>query len=421
MTTGTQTPVRDVGDTALDAFDLTDPRTYQETDIHAMWRRFRAERPVHRHPETEAGPAFWVLSRYADVMAVYKDDDRFHSERGNVLATLLHGSDSASGKMLAVTDGPRHAAIRKLLLKSFSPRALSHISEQVVRRTRRLLGEAVERGEADFAKDVAEHIPISTICDLLGVPESDRSFLLSLNKQALSSDSAEHTAQDAWLARNEILMYFSELAEARRADPVDDVISVLATGEVDGKPLSEDEIVLNCYSLILGGDETSRLSMIGSVVALMEHPDQWRRLKEREVTVESAVEEVLRWTSPAMHFGRRALTDVEIGDELIAEGDIVTLWNTSANRDEAVFENPEVFDLGRTPNKHTSFGYGPHFCLGAYLGRVEINAMLDALRTAVISVEPAGPVQPVFSNFLNGLGSLPIRFGLDRQGMDEWR
>ncbi|AXE79828.1 cytochrome P450 [Streptomyces atratus] len=422
MTSATATALggADVEDRELDSFDLTDPMTYQTTDVHAMWRRFRTERPVHRHPATAAGPEFWVLSKYDDIMKLYKDDGNFTSERGNVLVTLLHGSDSAAGKMLAVTDGPRHAAIRKLMLKSFSPRSLQHISEQVVQRTRALLKDAVERGEADFARDVAEHIPIATICDLLGVPESDRGFLLGLNKQALSSSTADTSAEDSWLARNEILLYFAELAEERRRNPVDDVISVLATGRIDGEPLGEDEIVLNCYSLILGGDETSRLSMIGGVQALMRHPEQWNALKQGEATVESAVEEVVRWTTPGMHFGRRALRDVEVAGQRIAAGDIVTLWNTSANRDEDIFDAPETFDLARTPNKHVSFGYGPHFCLGAFLGRVEINAMLDAVRTVVDRIEPNGPVEPVFSNFLSGLESLPVRFEADREGLARW-
>jgi cytochrome P450 len=210
------------------------------------------------------------------------------------------------------------------------------------------------------------------------------------------------------LARNELLLYFSELAEDRREDPRDDVVSVLATARIDGEPLSEQEIVLNCYSVIIGGDETSRLSMICAVKELIEHPEQWRRLKAGEVAVESAVEEVLRWVTPGMHFGRRALADVELAGRTVRAGDVVTLWNSSANFDEEVFERPEVFDLGRAPNKHVSFGYGPHFCLGAYLGRAEIHAMLTALRTHVERVEPTGQARPIHSNFLHGYSSLPV-------------
>ncbi|OKK05010.1 cytochrome [Streptomyces sp. CB03234] len=391
--------------------DLTDPQTFlnDKDGLVSLWREFRREAPVHWHPvRGRAVPGFWVLSRYHDIMEVYRDNKRFTSERGNVLATLLEGGDSAAGQMLAVTDGRRHRELRNLLLKAFAPRVLEPVVEGVRQRADRLVREAVARGTVDFAQDVAEHIPMATIADLLGVPPADRDYLLSLTKEALSAEEADRSAEDAVVARNELLLYFSDLAEDRRDDPRDDVVSVLATATVDGRPLTEQEIVFNCYSVIIGGDETSRLSMICGMHELIRHPEQWRRLRAGEVTVDSAVEEVLRWVSPAMHFGRRALEDVEIGGRVIRAGDVVTLWNSSANYDEEVFTDPEVFDLGRTPNKHVSFGYGPHFCLGAYLGRAEIHALLSALRTHVEDAALIGPAVPIHSNFLHGYSSLPV-------------
>ncbi|MFD5471701.1 cytochrome P450 [Streptomyces sp. NPDC127105] len=401
----------------ISTVDLTDPRTFEENDLREYWRRLRTTRPLHWHPPTGDAPGFWVISRYADVMALYKDNKRLTSERGNVLVTLLAGGDSATGKMLAVTDGAPHRNLRNVLLKAFSPQALKPISDRVRQNTTRLVVEAVRRGECDFATDVAEHIPMNTISDLLGVPTADREFLLNLNKSALSSNEEGQSETDAWLARNEILLYFNELVAERRAKPTEDVISVLANSTVNGEPLSEEVIVLNCYSLILGGDETSRLSMIDAVRTLTRHPDQWQSLRDREVTLESATEEVLRWATPAMHFGRRAVTDVELHGQVIAAGDIVTLWNSSANRDEEVFADPYVFDLNRSPNKHITFGYGPHFCLGAYLGRVEVNAMLDALRTYSTGFEVIGEPQRIHSNFLTGLCSLPVRFEPDEAAL----
>ncbi|MEW2493517.1 cytochrome P450 [Streptomyces nodosus] len=397
--------------------DLTDPRTFEENDLRAYWRQLRTTRPLHWHPPTGDAPGFWVISRYADVMALYKDNKRLTSEKGNVLVTLLAGGDSAAGRMLAVTDGAPHRNLRNVLLKAFSPQALKPITDRVRENTTRLVVEAVRRGECDFATDVAEHIPMNTISDLLGVPTADREFLLNLNKSALSSNEEGQSATDAWLARNEILLYFNELVAERRAKPTEDVISLLANSTVNGEPLSEEVIVLNCYSLILGGDETSRLSMIDAVRTLSEHPDQWQLLRDREVTLESATEEVLRWATPAMHFGRRAVTDLELHDQVISAGDIVTLWNSSANRDEEVFADPYVFDLNRSPNKHITFGYGPHFCLGAYLGRVEVNAMLDALRTYSTGFEITGEPQRIHSNFLTGLCSLPVRFQPDEAAL----
>jgi cytochrome P450 len=390
------------------AFDLADPATHADLELSGLWRFLRDNEPVYRHSETVHGPEFWVISRHADVQAVYKDNTRFTSERGNLLTTLLRGGDTAAGKMIAVTDGPRQRELRAVLLKAFSPRVLERVAEQVRQSTRRAVQAAVRHGEFDFAVEVADRIPMTTICNLLGVPEADRPHLLRLNKSALSSDDADETFSDAWAARNEILMYFAELAERRRANPEDDVISALATGSIGNRALTVHEIIFNCYSLVIGGDETARLSMCTAVHALSKHKDQWRALRDGEVEMETAVEEVLRWATPAMHFGRVALEDVVLHDRTIAAGDIVTVWNCSANRDERVFDQPDVFDLGRQPNKHVTFGFGPHFCLGSYLARVEMSALLGALAEFAADIEPAGPVTRVRSNFLSGPSRLPV-------------
>ncbi|WP_447040841.1 cytochrome P450 [Streptomyces sp. DSM 118878] len=401
----------------IQAVDLADPQTFNDQDLTEFWQRLRSESPVYWHPPLGKNPGFWVVSRYADIMAVYRDNVNFTSERGNLLVTLLAGGDSAAGQMLAVTDGHRHRELRKIMLKAFSPRALERISDRVRTNTRRLVAEAVERGTCDFAEDIASHIPMGTIADLLGVPAADREFLLSLTKSALSSDAADSQEMDALMARNEILLYFGELVEERRNAPGDDVISVLAGGEIDGQALTEDEMVLNCYSLIIGGDETSRLSMIDSVFTLSHHPRQWQLLRAGEVSLGTAVEEVLRWASPAMHFGRTCLKDTEVGGVRIEAGDIVTLWHSSGNRDEAVFADPGTFALDRSPNKHITFGYGPHFCLGAYLARVELSELLSALRTFSKGFEIAGPTQRIHSNFLTGFSELPVRFEPDPAGL----
>ncbi|TVT27973.1 cytochrome P450 [Amycolatopsis rhizosphaerae] len=389
--------------------NLADPATHVERDLSGYWRRLRTSMPVHWHPESEFGRGFWVLSRYSDIISVYRDNERFTSEEGNVLATLLQGGDTASGKMLAVTDGRRQRDLRGVMLKAFSPRVLARLADKVNENTERRVRGAVERGEFDFAAEVSEHIPISTICDLLGVPESDRATLLRLNKSALSSDDPGETFTDAWSARNEILLYFAELAEERRREPKDDVVTVLATATVDDVRLSPQEIIFNCYSLILGGDESTRISMNCAVHAFTEFPEQWRALKRGDAGVKAAVEEVLRWSTPAMHFGRTARQDVTLYDRVIKKGDLVTLWNSSANRDEEIFADPYVFDVGRSPNKHVTFGHGPHFCLGSYLARVELEALLTALITFVDGVELAGPVGRVHSNFLSGISRLPVK------------
>jgi cytochrome P450 len=259
------------------------------------------------------------------------------------------------------------------------------------------------------------------LLDLLDVPAADRPEVLRLTKSALASDYADPDVDADRLARNEILVYFHQLVADRRQSPGDDPISLMAAGEVEGRRLDDVDIVLNCYSLIMGGDETSRLSMIGATRELAGNDAQWNLLRSGEVTVESACEEVLRWTTPTMHFGRVATAEVVLHDRTIASGDIVTLWLSSANRDEAVFADPDVFDLARSHNRHLALGYGPHFCLGAYLGRVEITAMLDGLRTLVRRIDRNGPERWVHSNFLTGMSSLPITVEADPAGLSAWR
>lgn len=394
----------------LGTLDLADPRLHAECDLSGVWRHLREREPVHWNPATESAPGFWVVTRHADAVVVYRDSARFTSEGGNVLETLLAGGDSAAGRMLAISDGPRHAELRSVLMTAFSPKALAPIVAGVRRTVTQLVRDAVERGECEFAADVAAGIPLGAICDLLAVPEQDRAEVLALTSSALGSADADSTAADAWAAKTEILLYFAGLARGRRGTGHSDVISLLASSRVDGALLDDDEIMLNCYSLILGGDETTRLAMVGAVTALMDHPDQWRALRRGDVEVATAVEELLRWTTPALHAGRTATTDTVVGDRAVAAGDIVTVWNSSANHDERVFTDPDRLLLGRSPNKHLTLAYGPHFCLGAYLARMEIAAVLGALRETVAEMEQTGPALPIYSNFLNGMSALPVAF-----------
>lgn len=390
------------------ALDLTDPTTFVRYDPHAFWAEVRDRSPVYWHQGHEDRSGFWVVSRYADVVAAYTDAARLGSGRGTVLDVLLRGNDSAGGRMLAVTDRPRHRELRNVMLRAFSPRVLGEVVERVHRRADELIRQVTGAGNFDFATEVAEHIPMGTICDLLSIPPADRPDLLRWNKNALSSEEADADPYAALEARNQILLYFIDLAEQRRADPGDDVVSMITSATVGGEPLSVDDVALNCYSLILGGDESSRVSAICAVKAFADFPDQWRAVRDGAVAVDTAVEEVLRWATPAMHFARTATTDLELGGEQVRAGDIVTLWNLSANFDEREFDRPRRFDVARTPNKHVSFGHGPHFCLGAFLGRAELRALLTALAATVSRIEPAGPPRPIYSNFLNGHSGLPV-------------
>lgn len=394
--------------------DLSAPKTFDDQDLGDLWRELRRSAPVVWHGPVGDRPGFWVVSRHSDIVDVYRDSGTYSSQFGNVLTTLLTGGDSAAGIMLPVTDGSRHRQLRNIILRALSPRTLDRILASLRDRTERLLEAAIERGTCDFAADIASRIPMGTIADLLGVPPEDEAFLLSQTRSALSSDERDSRPEEAVEARHEILLYFGELLDLRRKSPDHGAISELAEAEIDGAKLTDDEIVLNCYSLIVGGDETSRLTMIDAVNALAGHPEQWHLLRTGAVDLPTAGEELLRWASPTMHFGRTAQADSEIAGVPIAEGDIVTLWHSSANRDETVFPSPDELMLARTPNRHLAFGYGPHFCLGATLARMEVTELLRALRAKVAELDVAGPPKRIHSNFLTGFSSLPVRFGRHR-------
>ncbi|MFJ2768455.1 cytochrome P450 [Streptomyces sp. NPDC087300] len=392
------------------SLDLTDPATFAAHDPRDIWPEIRQREPVYWHEARDGRPGFWVVTRHADVLACYSDAAGLASGRGTVLEVLLQGDDPAGGKMLAVTDRPRHRSLRRLMLRAFSPRVLGHVAERIASRTSRLIASATALGEFDFATEVAEQLPMGIICDLLSVPEQDRKQLLEWSKSALAAEGPDDGALDSVSARNELVLYFMDLALDRRAAPGDDVVSMLATSEVDGARLTPEEIALNCYSLILGGDESSRMAATAAVKALAENPAQWRALRDGETGTETAVEEVLRWSTPGMHFARTATKPLTIGGSSVRTGDIVTLWNTSANDDEEVFASPRSFDLARTPNKHVALGHGSHFCVGAFLGRASLRSLLDSLTRSVRHIEVHGTPERVHSSFLFGHHSLRVSF-----------
>ncbi|SBT65688.1 Cytochrome P450 [Micromonospora sediminicola] len=391
----------------LESLDLTSPAVHAEWDLTAVWRRLRAEQPLYRHPPRGDTPGFWVVTRHADAATVLRDQ-RFTSTQGNVLETLLVGGDSATGKMLAVTDGPRHTEVRRLIAGALTQEVLDRLEQRITEQVRQLVRRVVEQQHCDFGDDVAAQVPLATICDLLAVPEEDRAYVHRLGSSSVSSHVPAHTTTDAWSSKNEILAYFIELTEQRRHAPGDDLVSILANARVKGRRLSTDVVVFNCYSLILGGDETTRLAMTGAVLALTENPAQWRALRNGEVSVDTAVEEVLRWTTPSRHLGRLATEPVAIGGGRIGEDQIVTAWLSSANFDEREFDRPERFLLDRAPNRHLTFAYGPHFCVGARLGRIQLAATLTALRDLVAEIEVTGSPRRVYSNFLGGTCNLPV-------------
>ncbi|MFI0716534.1 cytochrome P450 [Streptomyces inhibens] len=393
----------------LEQIDLASPILHAEYELDEVFRYLRADRPMYWQQPRGEQPGFWVISRYADVNEVYKDKAHFTTENGNALATLLTGGDSASGAMLAVTDGVRHHQLRNLLSKGFSSQMLDLIANSLRETVDELLLAALDRGECDAAQDISANVPLGAICDLLDIPQSDRKHLLGLTAHAWSTDYADEPPEESWIAKNEILLYFSQLLKERRGGDRDDMVSLLANCRIDGDPLNAAEQMANCYGLMIGGDETGRHAITGTILALMENPDQWRALKNGDVELKTATEEALRWTVPSLHGGRKATGDVVINGQQIKAGDVVSVWISSANRDETVFDAPDEFKLARTPNKHFTFAYGSHYCLGHYLGRMEVYAVLDGLRRLVGDLEQIGEERWIYSSILHGMSSLPIK------------
>ncbi|TYB59451.1 cytochrome P450 [Nonomuraea sp. PA05] len=379
----------------LDTLNLLDPHLHATTDLTPLWRHLRTTDPVRRHDR------FWSVTRHADVLHVIRDPATYTSLHGNMLRTLLRGHDPGAGKMIVVTDGPRHAALRRLLTPGFGPRALGPVTHSITEATRDLLKAFVREGGGDFVAGVAAQVPLRAICELLGVPERDRQRVLELTAQAMLGE--EDTDLAARIAQSEILLYYTRLAAGRRSAPGDDVVSLLVSAD-----LTEEEVLLNCYNLIIGGDETARLAMAGGLLALATYETEWARLRADPGLAGTAVEEVLRWTTPAAHVGRVATRAAGLGGRRVEAGDVVALWTVSANRDEAVFGDPDRFDVGRRPNRHLTFGHGPHFCLGAQLARAEIGALLAELRATVTTIEVTGPVTWLPSSFVNGVATLPV-------------
>ncbi|HCU50844.1 MAG TPA: cytochrome P450 [Micromonosporaceae bacterium] len=363
----------------------------------------RAHAPVHWHPPGEL-PGFWSLTRYEDIRAVYRDHRVFSSAHGVLLRPAKCGVDPGGGQTLALTDPPRHKQLRGLIADWFSARSIRALEDSIRSTVQTLLARAVARGECDFVHDVAARLSHHVICGLIGVPEADQENLFQWTNDAFNATDPAAQA----LAHQQVMQYFLDLMYQRMVEPTDDLVSTLVSGNVDGELLTEKEIFLNCENLI-GATENGRLALIGGMLALIEHPDQWQRLHADRELMPAAVEEILRWTSSATHSMRTVTEPTALRNQRIEAGDRVVLWIPSANRDEEIFTDPDRFDIGRTPNRHLALGAGEHFCIGSILARAETRILLAELLSTVDRVELAGTVVPVHSTAVNGVEHLPVR------------
>lgn len=383
--------------------NLVDPGLYSHGDPFAQWRWLRAHQPVFRHPETEL-PPFWALTRYDDIRTAYRDAETFSSAQGILLRPTSHGTDPGGGRTLALTDAPRHRQLRQLVDEWFTVRSVRALEEEMRGIAESVVASALDQESCDFVTKIAARIPLYVICRMMGVPESDWPHMYDLTSRAFAAGDPL-TRRFAHL---DILGYFEELLEEKARMPGDDLVSALVTGTVDGKRLDAEEVILNCDNLLVGGTENTRIAAAAGMLALLEHPDQWRMLQEDRALLAPAVEEVLRWTSTATHIMRTATRPVEIRGTSIAAGDRVVFWLPSANRDESVFEEPDRFDVTRQPNRHLSLGFGEHFCLGGMLARVELRLLYGELLAKSDGIELTGEPKLLDSIVVNGPESLPV-------------
>ena len=372
-------------------------------DHHEKLTWVRANAPVYWDG------VVWGVSRYDDLKAVSKDPGTF-SNAGGIRP------QQGPLPMMIDMDDPAHLKRRMLVNKGFTPRRVRDSEPAVRRACAEILDAVCEQGEADLVHDIAAHLPMIMIGDALGVRAEHRADLLRWSDdmlKGLSSEATEEQLGAAGTAFGEYLTYAYEVIADRQTNPRDDLMSILVHAEVDGERLSADDIVQESLLILIGGDETTRHVISGGVHQLLLHPDQWQRLAERPEARTTAVEEMLRWVSPIKNMVRTATRDVTLAGQRIDEGDELMLLYPSANRDEAVFEDPFRFDVERTPNEHVAFGFGPHFCLGASLARLEISVMLDELLARLPDLEVADPAADVVlrpANFVSGLEELPVRF-----------
>ncbi|MEU6370180.1 cytochrome P450 [Streptomyces sp. NPDC046931] len=384
--------------------NLVDPELYAKGDPFVQWRWLRTQEPVYWHEPTEY-PGFWVLSRYEDIRAAYRDAATFSSAQGILLRPESHGTDPGGGRTLALTDPPRHRRLRGLIDEWFSVRSARAMEQDVQSVVRRVVDDALEQGTCDFVTDVAARVPLYVICKMMGIPNADWEKLFTLTSDAFGAGDPLTRR----LAHLDILGYFEALQADKAKNPGDDLVSVLATASVDGERLSPDDVILNCDNLLVGGTENTRIATAGGMLAFLRHPDQWRIVSDSPDLLPTAVEEVLRWTSTATHIMRTATRAVEISGRRIAAGDRVTFWLPSANRDESVFHAPDRFDVRRHPNRHLALGFGAHFCVGNVLARVEMRLLYRELLSRSIDVTLEGAPTLLSSIVVNGPERLPVR------------
>jgi cytochrome P450 len=334
---------------------------------------------------------------------------------GIMLRDLGREREEAQREMLTGMEPGRHGKHRRLVSGAFAPKIIRALEPRLRAVVRQTLDDVAPRGTCDFVTEVACELPVIAICELLGVPIDDRGQILTWSNAMIGMDDPEYADDPGagMMAAMQLAMYANELAERRRREPREDIVTELLRAEVDGERLTQAEF--NAFVLILAvaGNETTRNLISGGLALLCEHPAERRRLQADPALLPTAIDEMLRYHPPVLHFRRTAMRDVELRGERIREGDKVSIWYASANRDEDVFPEADRFDVGRTPNDHLSFGFGPHYCLGAALAQLEARVMFEELFARLPDIALAGPVVRLRANHINGIKHMPVRFTPD--------
>jgi len=400
---------------------FTDPTAYaDEARFHAACSLLRREAPVHR-VEVDGFNPFFAVTKHADVMDIERQNDRWLNAPRPLLGPK-EGDDqrAASGDVLRTLihmDAPDHPVYRHIAADWFLPKSLARLDERMRELARRYVDRMADLGgECDFVTDVAVHYPLFVILSILGLPEDDFPRLLKLTQELFGASDPElargTTPAELLQTLQDFFQYFMALTEARRANPTDDLASVIANAEIDGQPIGIFEAVSYYVIVATAGHDTTSSSIAGGLHALLEHPDQLARLQQDPALVTTAVDEMIRWVSPVKQFMRTATEDSVVHGVPIAAGESVLLSYPSANRDEDVFEHADRFDVGRAPNKHVAFGFGAHYCLGAQLARMEGRALYNELIPRLDSIELNGEPAYMQTLFVGGPKHLPVRYRL---------
>lgn len=398
----------------LDAIDLFDIERYSSSSQHPAWHTLRHDAPLW--PQTgENGATFWSVTRYQDVLSVIKNHRDFSSEYGTILAVL--GGDSAGGRTINLMDPPRHGGIRVPTMRLLSTAPIQRRADVLRTRVRAVVADCLDRGELDIVPEVMR-LAMLAIGDIVGVPEECWVDVARWTMTGVAPEDPAYSLGDVdetlRIAHFELFTLFGELVRERRTRRRDDIISVLLDAHVDGRPLTFDEVVLNCYSFVMGANTTTPHVAAQLVLALAERPGQWHALRADERLADPAVEEGIRWATPTNHLLRRTNVEVELAGTRLGPGELVCAWVASANRDETVFDRPYEFDITRHPNPHIGFGHGIHYCNGAPAARMVVDLFLRELLAVTEEFAVTGPAGHLRSNFINGITTLPVSLTASR-------